>query len=165
MNRRTRINLSLAWIVFLTTATVAAIIVLREPMEPLTQSTLQGAVQRWHASGVTSYDLSFRMNGSVYDIAVRNGIVTSAQLDGKPSTTADPQAYTVDGLFDTLRLDLDNRDDPRGPFAGTQGGIIMQVRFNAEWGYVERYLRSSAGQDRGAAIELIAFRPLPEGKP
>ena len=160
VSRRSRLNLSLAGTAFLVTA-VVAIIAVREPMEPLTRPALAAAIERWRVSGLTSYDLSFRMNGNVYEVAVRDGVVTSAKLDGRPPTTADVRAYTVDGLFDTLGLELANRDDPTGPFAGAKGGIIMRVRFNAERGYLERYLRSSGGQGRGASIELIGFVPLP----
>jgi hypothetical protein len=52
---------------------------------------------------------------------------------------------------------LENSTDPAGPFAGRAETVLMRVRFNRELGYVERYLRSSGGQGRGASIEMIEF--------
>jgi len=153
---RTRLNLTLAAGAF-TVAAVATLVALREPMEPLTRAALDAARRRWREAGIADYDLTVRMNGSRYEVEVRGHIVTKAMVDGRPPSTADVAAYSVDGLFDTLRLDLDNRDDPAGPFAGRGSSLVMRVRFNAALGYVERYLRSSAGQGRGGAIELIRF--------
>ena len=63
----------------------------------------------------------------------------------------------MDGLFDTLEQELDNSTDPAGPFAGRAETVLMRVRFNHALGYVERYLRSSGGQGRGASIERVEF--------
>jgi len=83
--------------------------------------------------------------------------VDQATVDGRPPTTTDLNAYSVDGLFDTLEQELDNLTDPAGPFTGQAGTVMMRVRFNPEFGYVERYLRSSGGHGRGASIELLEF--------
>lgn len=160
MKPRARLNLILAAGAF-ALAVAATLVALREPMEPLTRPALEVAMERWKTADIADYDLVFRMNASLYDIEVRGGVVTKATVDGRPPNTADVAAYTVEGLFDTLRLDLDNRDDPAGPFAGSASNVVMRVRFNQPHGYVERYLRSSGGQGRGGAIELIRFTQLP----
>ena len=65
--------------------------------------------------------------------------------------------YSVEGLFDILELDLENLADPNGPFGHSAQKVIVRVRFNREFGYIERYLRSG-GMIRGATIEVISFR-------
>lgn len=132
----------------------------REPTETLTTEGLAAARQRWRAGDVTNYRIRFDMHGSVYEVEVRRGIVETATTDGNPLRSADPGAYSVDGLFETLELELENRSDPRGPFAGRAETMVMRVRFNKELGYVERYLRSSGGMGRGASIVMLEFEPI-----
>lgn len=132
----------------------------REPTETLTTEALTAARLRWLAGDVADYRMRFDMHGSLYEVEVRRGIVETATTDGNPIRSADPGAYSVDGLFETLELELENRADPRGPFAGQAATMVMRVRFNKELGYVERYLRSSGGMGRGASIVMLEFEPV-----
>jgi hypothetical protein len=127
------------------------LIAFREPTVPLTAERLQAARQRWEAAGIGNYQLQYRMHGAAYDVVVEGGIVTSLMVNGQPAATATPQAYSVKGLFETLQQELDNASGPMGP-AG-----IMRVRFHAELGYVERYLRTGGGLGRDVSIELTEF--------
>ena len=156
MTSRTRFNLSLAISAFVISV-VLAILLIREPMEPLSSEALQLAQQRWHDARVHHYDVRYRMHGSMYEIKVRDRIVTQAKVDGQAPRTADLKAYSMDGLFEILELELANINDPRGPFSASAQAILARVRFNDKLGYVERYLRSSGGSGRGAVIELIDF--------
>lgn len=154
MTRRVGVNLLLASGAFLTTL-IAIVLMVREPMTRLTPELLESSRRLWKEAGVGSYDLSYRMHGSAYDLSVRDGIVIDLQVNGQGSTTADPRAYAIDGLFDTLSLELDNLDDPAGPFAGRRDSVLMRVRFHDRLGYPERYLRSGGGQARGVVIEDV----------
>ncbi len=140
---------------------IGAFFVLREPMEPLTHEVLANAKQLWDSSGVRSYDLSYQMHGSYYEVVVRDGIVTSATVNGQPVRTAEIRAYAIDGLFDMLALELDNLDNPAGPFAGSSGSVLMRVRFHDQLGYVERYLRGSGGVGRSVSLEQLVFTKVP----
>lgn len=154
MTRRVGVNLLLASGAFLSTLVVIVLLV-REPMTRLTLEQLASARRVWKEAGVHSYDLRYRMHGSAYDVSVRDGIVIDLRVNGQPSTTAQPRAYAVYGLFDTLALELDNLDDPAGPFAGRRDTVLMRVRFHERLGYPERYLRSGGGQARGVVIEDV----------
>lgn len=156
MKRTTKINLTLMSLAFILGAGVT-IILLREPTEPLTAEVLQAARQRWREAGVSDYDLHYRMHGSVYEVKVQGGIVTEATVNGQVPQTADLSAYGVEGLFDLLELELDNRQRPNGPFAGRAEAVVMRVRFDPQFGYIERYLRSAGGYGQSVAIELINF--------
>jgi len=156
MSRRTRTNLLLTCAAFFA-GVGAAILWYREPMAPLTRELLAAARQRWRDAGVSSYAIRYRMHGSEYAIQCRNGIVEQASVDDRPPSATDLNAYSVDGLFDTLEQELDNLSDPTGPFAGHAGTVMMRVRFNPKFGYPERYLRSSGGHGRGASIEMVVF--------
>lgn len=153
-----KINLALALSTFIITA-VVMLFIARESTEPLTTEALRSAMQRWQAGDVSDYRIRYEMHGSLYDVNVQDGIVMTATADGKPIRSAEPGAYSVDGLFQTLELELENRSDPRGAFARQATTIAMRVRFNEKLGYIERYLRSSGGMGRGASIVLLEFQP------
>lgn len=159
VKKTTKINLVLAASTFAVTAAVMFFMA-REPTEPLTVEALRSAMQRWQAGNVTNYRIRYEMHGSLYDVDVQDGIVMASTIDGKPIRSADPGAYSVKGLFQTLELELENRSDPRGPFAQQAATMAMRVRFNKKLGYVERYLRSSGGMGRGAAIVMLEFHPI-----
>lgn len=138
-------------------AVVVMILFVREPTEALSTEALRAAKQRWTQAGVADYRLRYRMHDAVYDVKVEDRVVTGATVDGRVPRTGDLNAYSVEGLFNTLDQELDNLNDPRGPFAGITNTVLMRVRFNEELGFLERYLRSSGGQGRGVSIELIEF--------
>jgi hypothetical protein len=156
MKSVTRTNLFLMCAGFVIGA-IGAVLWFREPMEPLTREGLAAARQRWRAAAVRAYEVRYRMHGSEYVIHGRDGIVEEASVNGRPPTTSNLNVYSIDGLFDTLEQELENSTDPAGPFAGRAETVLMRVRFNRELGYLERYLRSSGGQGRGASIEMIEF--------
>jgi hypothetical protein len=133
---------------------------LREPMEPLTREALAAARQRWRSAGISDYELRYRMQASAYVVRFRNGIVHDVKVNDKVPTSGNWSAYGVEGLFEMLGQELDNAADPAGPFAGGKA-ILLRVRFHPQRGYVERYLRSSGGGARGAAIDQVTLRPRP----
>jgi len=153
-----RLRWALACIAFIA-GIVIALVSLREPMDTLSVESLEAARQRWRAAGMAVYEITYRMHGSVYAVQWRDGRVTKATVNDLPPTTPDLNVYSVSGLFDTLEQELENFTDPAGPFAGRAETIIARVRFHPTLGYVERYLRSSSGQVRGASIEVINFSP------
>ena len=150
----TRTNFLLTAAAFVVGA-VGAVLWYREPMGPLTREDLAAARQRWRAADVRAYEARYRMHGSEYVIHWRDGIVEEALVNGRPPTTTNLNVYSMDGLFDTLEQELENSTDPAGPFVGRAETLLMRVRFNREFGYVERYLRSAGGEGRGASIEMV----------
>lgn len=156
MQPKTKRNLAIVAVGF-AAGLLITLFSLRESTEPLTLSALSAARARWQATGVTTYDLRYRMQDEVYHVKAENNIITSVTINGTRARTNTPRMYGVEGLFDTLAMDLENLTDPAGPFAGRQNQILMRVRFHPALGYVERYLRSSGGVGRAASFELIAL--------
>lgn len=137
---------------------IAALVWVREPTAPLTESLLAEARQRWEQADIRNYSLRYRMHGSEYVVTVRGESVDSVTVNGQPSTSATPAAFGVPGLFETLAVELENRSDPAGPLAGQSETLLMRARFHPELGYPERYIRSAGGGVRGASIEMLEFR-------
>ena len=154
------------WVYFLITASgfvgglALVLLTLYEPTEQLTTEKLRLARRKWETAAIRNYDAEYRMHGSTYEVAVRDGIVVELTADGAPAATSDWGAYSMDGLFDTLAQELDmhrNRGDAGGP---SDQRIIMRVRFHDRLGYIERYLRSAGGYGRGVTIEMLSLAPL-----
>lgn len=135
---------------------VLAILVFREPTEPLTSASLDAARGRWAAAAIRDYDVAYRMHGALYEIKVRDGTVVRATVNGLRSTSPDWEAYSIDGLFAILDLELAGAESPGGTTNPNQTPL-MRVRFHNELGYPERYLRAATGVSRTASVELVSF--------
>lgn len=140
--------------------TLVGVAVTREPTIPLTRESLDAARRVWRESGPASYELAYRMAGANYRVVVKNGKVEQTTVNGQLPTSGDWNAYSMDGLFTTLDQELDNVAEAIGAFADRKDAMLMRVRFNRDFGYIERYLRSGGGIGRGAAIENVQFRRL-----
>ncbi len=159
MTKRAQFRIGLVLVAFVV-GLIGAILHVREPMSPLTRPALHAARQRWQAAEIKTYHVRFLMHGTLYDVQVSDGIVHALTIDGRTPQASAWKAYSVNGLFDTLEAELDNLDDPQGPFAGRVASVLMRVRFHSKYGYPERYLRSAGGYGRDATIEVLEFTPL-----
>ncbi len=156
MKRRNLIIAPFAFLIGL----VGAVVWLREPTVPLTHENLADARERWRNMGLDDYTILYRMNRDSYEIEVSERIVVDAAVNGTILRSDDVGSYSIEGMFRLLDMELENLHDPGGPFAGRGGGsILARVRYNREFGYVERYVRSSGGMGTGAEIEVLEFRP------
>ncbi len=129
-------------------------------MNALTTDSLNDARQRWLSSRINDYDMAVRFDGTQYDVHVRGGGVQSLQLDGEDTTSNRPQDYSVDGIFNILELELENLTSPNNPFGGDRRTTFLHVRFNRDFGYVERYLRAIGGAGRSHTIDVVSLNLL-----
>lgn len=139
---------------------VAAILILREPMEAFTRQRLDEARKSWEQAGFLDYNMSLEMAGNAYRVEVRGGMVRRLTQNGRTTTTHRPQDFSVTGLFDTLERELEIRDDPRNAFGGEPANTILRARFHPKLGYPERYLRVVGGTGRSLAIYVTALSPV-----
>ena len=135
---------------------LVAIVWLREPTTALTSQTLSEARQRWRSAGMRSYDARFMMHNSLYEVRVRNGLVEEIAVNGRVPSSAQPGAYSIEGLFDTLETEIENLSDPAGPLSG---GMLPRVRFNDRFGYPEYYVRAGSGGARSVTMKMLHFAP------
>ncbi|MEK7710316.1 MAG: hypothetical protein AAB341_00335 [Planctomycetota bacterium] len=155
---RGRRNILIAFAAFVI-GMLGAILYLREPTQPLTPQALDAARKLWRDGGIRAYVARFRMNASLYEVRCRDGIVEDLTVDGRISNIAEVRSYSVDGLFDLLELEIVNLNDTKGPFGPNAPALMARVRFNADFGYPERYIRAG-GMARGASIEMLEFKRL-----
>jgi len=137
---------------------VITVIARREPMEPLTPDVLSAARERWNDASLDSYDIRYKLNGSVFDVQVRGGIVHEVLVDGTRPIASDWGHYSAKGLFDLLELEVEHLTDTSGPFGGRSTAVIAKVRFDEHYGYPTRYLRSGGGP-APAVVQVESFAP------
>jgi Family of unknown function (DUF6174) len=139
---------------------VFALTTIRRPPPPMTQADFEAAVERWHAHGPHDYsmtvELSGRQSGTMV-VTVRNTEPTSVKRNGVPTPERTWAYWTIDGLFQIIRVDLEGLDQPERAFDGSDvAHLVQQAEFDAELGYPRRYRR--AVQTTGDAIEWEIVR-------
>lgn len=128
---------------------------IRQPTDPLSREMLSEARSRWFLADIRSYDARYRMHGSVYAVAVRDGIVERLTVDGREPTAVDPASYSIPGLFHTLEMELDQAE--RLPLAESERALKYRARFHRELGYPERYVRGVTPLGKTTSIEMLEF--------
>lgn len=134
------------------------VVVLRQvgplrPLPTLTTETLSAAEARWQEAGPKSYSLNIKLGGK------RPGRVTINVLDGKaavmmrdgvsPARKETWNAWTVEGMFDTLRQELELAEKPeRGFGVADRSQVIQRCEFHRQLSYPVHYQRYVLGTDQ-----------------
>jgi hypothetical protein len=134
-------------------ALVVGLVVLRyavaENIPPLTDVALEAAREKWSASGPASYDLDIKIGGrqpGVVHIEVRDGTVTKADRDGRPTPERTWDEWSVPGQFDTLDRELEMAADPQGTISAPPGAKVwVRCEFDPKFGYSRKFHRYATG--------------------
>jgi hypothetical protein len=155
MQRKTRVTIAAVAFVL---GLGAALLYLREPTVSLTAEALAQARRTWKEGGIRSYHLKYRMHGTLYEVDVQDDLVTDISVDGRTLSIAQPGAYSVNGLFDVLELEIENLNEASRQGGQTAVNGLARVRFNSTLGYPERFVRGGRGVGN-ATLEMIQFTP------
>lgn len=130
--------------------------------ETLTGEALAKSRRVWRSAGLASYDLLWSTSGvrnARYWVYVRKGAVVridSLRQDGKvvEAKPAEPAMYSVDGLFRTLREELDQLagDRPFGKPKGTK--CVLLFKPDPKLGYPLVFDRDIVGGGKGLEIRV-----------
>jgi hypothetical protein len=130
-------------------AAVVAVVMLRDPIPPLTRTAYETAFARWREKNPQDYDMHVVFTGAQvgdYDVEVRGGAVTRLLRDGQPLVNRGTtwQNWSVPGMFEILQTDLARLDVPRR----NADDFRISAEFDAEWGYPARYRQIQLGGAR-----------------
>ena len=130
---------------------------------PLTDEAWQTAWDRWQEHGSDDYRLELQVEGaseSRVAIEVRDGVAASLAIDGQqPRRTQSWDYWTVPGIFDVMRTDLDHAQNPRQAFGvDDPGQVVLQAEFDAERGYPIRYRRVVMGGRGGVQWDVVRLK-------
>jgi hypothetical protein len=133
----------------LAVAGLVAIVLLRDPIAPLTRTAYEKARARWRDKEPQNYDMHVKITGGQVgemDVEVRGGNVTRLLRDGQPLANRGTtwRNWSVPGMFDILASDLARLEDP------TSNAVDYKIsaEFDAEWGYPARYRQIQLGGAR-----------------
>lgn len=133
-------------------------------MEPLTETTLETARQRWEAHGSDAYRLVVRVrppraDPAVYAVVVAGGKLVEVTRDGASlgHEDAEHHDYSVPGLFALLREDLRWTTVEA---VGDVPAVDVRAYFDPETGRLVRYRRTvGTGRRRVLLVEVLAYEP------
>lgn len=140
-------------------ALAVAFWLMRSGMTPLTHERLAAAEARWQVARVSDYDMRVVINAAQkdrYDVVVRSGTLQSIRRGGVAADPTDSAYWTVEGLFHTLRRELQMVDS--GTLAVSGGSAVLLARFDEARGYPAAFLRQVTGSPQGVAVEVVMFR-------
>ncbi len=153
------------WII-LAIAVVAVAIALwaaRGSDQLLTETALKAARNLWQQAGPAAYDMELFVvtssEATTYQIKVRDSKVIAMFMGGaEPASRIWPR-WSVEGLFDTIRDELDNAADPQQAFGVANASyVILRARFDDRLGYPKRYSRNIAtGSPKSMQWEVRRF--------
>lgn len=149
---------------------LAIMFLMREDLPTLTAAELESAERRWREAGIDDYDLDVKVSGrqpSNYHVEVRGGEPVALTRNGVAPRRGMWDVWTVPGMFDTLHQELDQAEQPGGPFGSPPGTkVIERARFDRRYGYAARYHRAVLGTPLEVEWEIVQFRAVaPSAKP
>jgi hypothetical protein len=155
----------LPWVLTIVTL-VAAFMLLRRPTEPLTAEKLAAAQSKWSAAGIRDYRFLIELEspGSAWKLSVivRDGRLWETRsfgaddrLDVAPS---DPDAYTMEGLFELLERELEMAGTPAPD--GSPPATMLRAAFDAELGFPRDFVRAVRGTNASAGFRVTEFEVL-----
>jgi hypothetical protein len=134
-----------------------------ESLPELTEDVLDAAMTRWQENGPASYDLDLKIAGrqpGVVHVEVRNGEVTVANRDGRPTPERTWDEWSVPGQFDTLIRELEMAADPQGEMNAPRGARIwLRAEFDPKFGYPRKFHRYASGGAIEMSWRTTAFTP------
>ena len=139
---------------------VFALTAVRRPPPAMTRSDFEAAIERWQQGGPHDYSMTVQLSGrqsGTMDVVVRNGQPISVQRNEVLTPERTWAYWTVDGLFEIIREDLEGLDQPERAFGVSDvTQLVQQAEFDADLGYPRRYRR--AVQTTGDSIEWEIVR-------
>jgi hypothetical protein len=143
-------------ILALLTITSVTIMIAYNKSQQLKPEQLAVARALWAEKGPADYDMEYTQIGSAsgtIDVKVRNGVIVSATLDGRPLDPAQHRYYDMRGLFNSIDGFLEHDQKPGQPRTFTK------ATFSAQDGHVIRYIRRVPGSSERLEIN-VKLRPV-----
>ncbi|HEU5434760.1 MAG TPA: DUF6174 domain-containing protein [Thermomicrobiales bacterium] len=145
-------------------ALIATLALLRPRAAELNEDELARAEKLWRETAPADYDVNVHVTGRQpgdYHVEVRRGRPAFGSRNGIATPQRVWDVWTVDGMFDTLHQEIDNSQDPNGPFGSPPGSqVVERAAFDERFGYPRRYQRIVMGTELEIAWEVAGFREV-----
>lgn len=134
----------------------------RRPPPAMSAADFEEAVARWQASGPADYEMvvevSGRQKGTMH-VVVKDHKPMSITRGGVSISTHTWEYWTVEGLFEVIRTDLEGLDQPERAFGTPDvSQLVQQAEFDAALGYPRRYRRAVLSTGDAIEWEIVKFK-------
>jgi len=140
---------------------VFALTSVRRPPPAMTRADFEAAVERWKEHRPADYSMTVEVSGrqsGAIDVKVHGGapVHVARNAVGTPQRTW--EYWTVEGLFEVIRKDLEGLDQPERAFGVKDTSqLVQQAEFDAEVGYPRRYRRAVLTTGDAIEWEIVRF--------
>jgi hypothetical protein len=144
-------------------ATIVVLVVTSRGQPPRMISTdFEAARERWKQHGPANYQMDIRqslgLTGEIH-VEVRQGQVTAMTVNGEPAEPRLWDNWSVPGLFEIIRIDLDRNDAvATGPTQPVP--VFQQAEFDADNGLPRVYRRTELAGGQTVEWQIVVFGPL-----
>src|SRR6185436_2337948 len=105
-----------------------------------------------------------RLEKSEYDVSVENGMVTSLKRNGQAVNSFQGQDYSMDGLFNIIREEMDLSSTPAKLGAPEGYTAYLMADFDSTTGRLLKY-RRSVGGGANNTIDIVVQTFEPQARP
>lgn len=148
----------------LTLVVVVVVLVLanRQTTPALDWRRFEAAQELWEAKAPRDYAMRIAVTGARagnVEVEVADGKVVRMTRDGwAPSQRRTWEYWSVPGLFDMIRQDLEHAEDPSQPFGVSDPSqVVLRADFDPEYGYPKKYQRAILGGSADLGWEVTGF--------
>tara|TARA_B110000116_G_scaffold235205_1_gene220164 strand:- start:394 stop:996 length:603 start_codon:yes stop_codon:yes gene_type:complete len=156
------------WAAVLTVLVSISVIVIRfrGGMTSVAAATLAAAEQKWQLAQILDYDLEIHISERHkrrLRIQVRDSQITALWRNDLPiQEHRGYQAWTVQGMFQTIRTDVNQQLQFETPTPGTRlNNLTVRALFHPTHGFPERYIRiehRQQGNNPEISWKVISFK-------
>lgn len=143
---------------------VALQVFFAEKIPELTEDAFQAARQRWEQRGPASYDIELEIGGAqpgTVHVEVRDGVVTAANRDGRPTPEWTWDEWSVPGLFEMLEREFEFAADPQREMQAPPGSQLwLRCEFDPEFGFPRHFHRYVTGGAPEVFWRTTSFNPM-----
>jgi hypothetical protein len=134
----------------------------RRPPPAMSAADFDEAVARWQAKGPPDYkmavEVSGRQSGTMH-VVVKDRKAVSITRSGVSIPRHTWEYWTVEGLFEVIRTDLEGLDQPERAFGTSDvSQLVQQAEFDAELGYPRRYRRAVLSTGDAIEWQIVEFK-------
>jgi hypothetical protein len=133
----------------------------RRPPRAMNAADFDAAVARWKANGPLDYEMEIEVSGrqsGTMQVVVKDRMPASITRGGVAIPRHTWDYWTVEGLFEVIRTDLEGLDQPERAFGTPDvSQLVQQAEFDAKLGYPRRYRRAVLSTGEAIEWEILEF--------
>jgi hypothetical protein len=134
----------------------------RRPPPAMNAAEFGEAVARWQANGPSDYEMEIEVSGrqsGTMQVVVKDNKPASVTRGGVSIPQHTWEYWTVEGLFEVIRTDLEGLDQPERAFGTADvSQLVQQAEFDVRLGYPRRYRRAVLSTGDAIEWEIVDFK-------